>query len=108
MDGKVLAETDRATLLVETPLHVRYYIPRDDVDMDHLQPSALRTACAYKGTASYWSAQVDDRLLPNVAWTYEKPLHDAAPATRLIAFFTEHLDLMLDGVPKERPLTPWS
>jgi uncharacterized protein (DUF427 family) len=107
-DGRVLPETDRATLLFETPLPVRYYIPRDDVDMDLLQPSALRTVCAYKGIASYWSAQVDDRVLSNVAWTYVKSLHDAVPVRGLIAFFTEHLDLTLDGVHAERPLSPWS
>ncbi|HEX6249781.1 MAG TPA: DUF427 domain-containing protein [Nocardioidaceae bacterium] len=108
VDGRVVAETERATLLFETPLPVRYYIPRADVDMDLLRPSTLRTLCAYKGTASYWSVQVDDRLLPNLAWTYEKPLHDALPVTGLIAFFTERLDLMLDGVRAERPVTPWS
>jgi uncharacterized protein (DUF427 family) len=108
VDGRVLAETERATLLFETPLLVRYYIPRQDVDMDLLRPSSLRTVCAYKGAASYWSAQAGDRLLPDVAWSYEEPLHDAVPVKGLIAFFTERLDLTVDGVPAERPLTPWS
>lgn len=108
VDGQVLAETERATFLYETPLPVRYYIPREDVRMDLLQPSDLRTVCAYKGVATYWSAQLDGRSLPNVAWSYEDPLHDALPVKDFICFFTEQLDLVLDGVPVERPVTPWS
>ena len=108
VDGHVLAETDRATLLFETSLLVRYYIPREDVAMELLEPSTLHTVCAYKGRASYWSARVDDRTLPNVAWTYEQPLHDAVPVQDLVAFFTERVDLSVDGVDLSRPVTPWS
>jgi uncharacterized protein (DUF427 family) len=104
----VLAQTSRATLLFETPLPVRYYIPREDVRMELLTRSELETVCAYKGVASYWSAQVGDRLVADVAWSYERPLHDAQPVAGNIAFFTEHLDLEVDGVRLDRPLTPWS
>lgn len=108
IDGQVLAESSRATWLFETPLPVRYYLPREDVAMDLLEPSPLRTVCAYKGHASYWSARVGDRVLPDVAWTYEQPLHDAVPVQGLVAFFTERLDLAIDGVAVPRPQTPWS
>ena len=64
--------------------------------------------CAYKGVASYWSARVGDATLANIAWTYEEPLADAVPVRGLVAFFTERLDLSLDGVDIERPITPWS
>jgi len=58
LDGQVLADTTRATLLFETPLGMRYYLPREDVRMDLLGPSAQQSICAYKGVASYlvgWS-----------------------------------------------------
>lgn len=103
-----LADTTRATLLFETPLPMRFYIPREDVAMDLLEPSAMRTVCAYKGRASYWSAQVGGALLPDIAWSYEDPLHDAVPVRNLIAFFTERLDLTLDGQAQPRPRTPWA
>ena len=35
-DGVTLADTTRATLLFETPLPTRYYVPREDVAMDLL------------------------------------------------------------------------
>ena len=108
IEGQVLAESSRATWLFETPLPVRYYLPREDVAMDLLEPSPLHTVCAYKGRASYWSARVGDRVLPDLAWTYEQPLHDAVPVEGLVAFFTERLDLAVDGVALPRPQTPWS
>ena len=107
-DGVTLADTTRATLLFETPLPTRFYPPRDDVTMSLLEPSASRTVCAYTGRASYWHARVADALLPDIAWSYEQPLHDAVPVQNLVAFFTERLDLTIDGVPQPRPRTPWS
>jgi uncharacterized protein (DUF427 family) len=108
IDGEVLADTRRAVLLFETPLPARYYIPREDVRAELFEPSDLRTVCAYKGEASYLSARVGDRVLPDVAWTYQRPLNDAVPVKDMISFFTERLDLVIDGAAVERPVTPWS
>ncbi len=107
LDGHLLAESSRPVLLFETMLPVRYYLPRDDIRAQ-LTPSATRTHCAYKGQASYWSAAVGDRVVPDIAWTYQQPLHDAAQARGLIAFFNERLDVIVDGQRVERPITPWS
>jgi uncharacterized protein (DUF427 family) len=108
VNGVVLADSTRPTLLFETPLPTRFYLPRDDVSMDLLERTDTHTVCAYKGRASYWSARVGDTVLPDIAWSYEDPLHDATPVRDLIAFFTERLDLTLDGEPQARPRTPWS
>ena len=108
VDGVVVADSRRPTLLLETPLPVRYYLPREDVAMELLEPSDLRTVCAYKGQARYWDARIGDRVLPAVAWSYEEPLHDALPVRDQLAFFVERVDLTLDGRPVERPVTPWS
>ncbi len=107
-EGVVLADTTRATLLFETPLPTRYYIPREDVAMHLLERTDSQTVCAYKGRASYWSARVGEAVLPDIAWSYEDPLHDAAPVRDLVAFFTERLDLTVDGEEQARPRTPWS
>ena len=107
LDGHVLAQSSRPTLLFETMLPTRYYLPPGDVRAE-LTPSGTRTYCAYKGQASYWSAAAGDRVVPDIAWTYQQPRHDAARAGGLIAFFNERLDVIVDGEPLERPLTPWS
>ena len=107
-DGVVLAESTRPTVLFETPLPTRYYLPREDVRWDLLTPSRSHSVCAYKGVASYWTARLPGRDIPDIAWTYEKPLHDALNVSGMVAFFTERLDLVLDGTSIERPVTPWS
>jgi len=50
-----IADTHRPTLLFETRLPTRYYIPKLDVRMDLLSPNDSVTGCAYKGFAEYWS-----------------------------------------------------
>ena len=107
LDGEVLAESSRPMLLFETMLPVRYYLPREDVRAE-LAPSDTRTYCAYKGQASYWSARVGGRLVPDLVWTYREPLTDASRVGGLVAFFNERVDVVLDGQRSERPVTPWS
>jgi uncharacterized protein (DUF427 family) len=107
LDGHVLAESSRPALLFETMLPTRYYLPPDDIRSE-LTPSSTRTWCAYKGQASYWSGAAGDRVVPDIGWTYQQPLHDAAQVRGLIAFFNERLDVIADGERTERPITPWS
>ena len=107
LDGQVLAVSSRPVLLFETMLPTRYYLPRADVTAE-LVPSATRTWCAYKGQASYFSASVGGQLVPDIAWSYPDPQHDAARVRDLIAFFDERVDVILDGERRTRPITPWS
>jgi uncharacterized protein (DUF427 family) len=103
-DGVLLAESSAPTLLFETGLPTRYYLPRSDVAAD-LVPTGTTTECAYKGQASYFSVG----SLTDVAWTYEHPVWDCPGIQGLVAFFTERqVDVDLDDVRLERPITPWS
>jgi uncharacterized protein (DUF427 family) len=104
LDGMLLADTTKPLLLFETGLPVRYYLPREDVRMDLLTPSDTRSLCAYKGEASYLSAEGGD----DVAWTYPDPLPDNAEIRDTIAFFNENVDITVDGEPVGRPETQWS
>lgn len=107
-DGEVLAESHAPRLVFETNLPTRHYFPREDVRRELLRPSAHRTACAYKGRASYFSVAVGDRVVPDLAWTYEDPAPDMRELTGLVAFFDERVDVIVDGERRERPQTPWS
>jgi uncharacterized protein (DUF427 family) len=104
LDGELLADSHRPTVVFETGLPTRYYLPREDVATDRLRPSDTVTVCAYKGFASYWSVG-DER---DIVWTYAEPLPDAPPIAGLVCFFNEKVDLTVDGAPVERPTTQWS
>lgn len=104
VNGKVLAESRSTVIVFETGLPPRYYFPRIEVNFDHLMPSDTQTDCPYKGrTTAYWSADGRD-----VAWSYDFPTAALLPVAGLVAFFDERVDITLDGVPQERPVTPFS
>jgi uncharacterized protein (DUF427 family) len=108
LEGVLLADSREPWLLFEGGLPVtRYYLPAADARVE-LLPSKTRTRCAYKGEARYYSVPVGDRVVPDLVWSYERPLIDASQVAGLICFFTERADLILDGQPQPRPWTPWS
>ena len=82
--------------------------PGQDLRTELLIPSDRHTYCAYKGQASYWSVDLDGRVLKNLVWTYKQPLHDALPVRDLLAFYNERVDIIVDGVREERPVTIFS
>ena len=106
--GETLAESRSPRLVFETGLPTRYYLPREDVRMDLLEPSATRTLCAYKGEAHYYSGAVDGEVHEDIAWTYPDPLVDNFQLRDLICFFNERVDIHVDGERLERPTTQWS
>jgi uncharacterized protein (DUF427 family) len=48
------------------------------------------------------------RLHPDVVWSYPDPIPECPRIAGLICFYNEKVDLTVDGVPEERPQTPWS
>ena len=105
LDGTLLAESREPTLLFETGLPVRFYLPRGDLVLEP-SPSAKRTVCAYKGEASHWSFDLPGGT--DLAWSYEQPLVDAAQVEGLVAFYDEQVDVTVDGERRERPRTQWT
>ena len=107
LDGHLLAESSRPSLVFETGLPVRHYLPADDV-VTTLRPSATTTACAYKGVATYQDVVLPDRIERDLVWTYAAPLPDAAQLTDLVCFYGERVEVIVDGVRHGRPVTAWS
>jgi uncharacterized protein (DUF427 family) len=102
--GDRVASSVRPLLLFETHLPTRYYLPFADVRMDLLTASDTVTRCPYKGVARYWSHPE----LRDAAWSYPDPIPENPKIRDLIAFYNERVDIVLDGVPQERPVSPFS
>ncbi|HET6532070.1 MAG TPA: DUF427 domain-containing protein [Actinoplanes sp.] len=102
--GDRVANSIRPLLLFETSLPVRYYLPADDVRMDLLSASDTVSRCPWKGVARYWSHPD----VADVAWSYPDPIPENPKIKDLIAFYNERVDIVLDGVPQERPVSPFS
>jgi uncharacterized protein (DUF427 family) len=106
--GQVVADTRRPRLLFETSLPTRYYIPKQDVRLDLLEPSDTSTQCPYKGRAVYWSVRIGETLLKDLAWSYPFPIPECPKIENLLSFFNERVDISVDGELQPRPKTQWS
>ena len=76
--GGIVADTAHALLLQEGALPPVFYIPRGDVHMDRLAPSATISHCPFKGDACYFDLEAGGRAEANAAWSYESPFPAAA------------------------------
>ena len=101
VDGLTIAETTKPTLLFETGLPTRYYLPKTHVRMDLLTPTETATHCPYKGQAAYWSVRIGDELVPGVAWSYPTPLPESQKIAGLICFYPDKVDLYVDGIKQD-------
>jgi uncharacterized protein (DUF427 family) len=106
--GQVVADTRRPSVLFETGLPTRYYLPRADVRMDLLEPTDTETQCPYKGVANYYSVRSGDAAGRDIAWYYRHPISECGKIENLISFFDERVDLYVDGQLQARPRTRWS
>lgn len=108
VDGTVVADTRHAIALFETGLPTRWYLPKTDVRLDLLTPSATTSACPYKGVARYWSVTIDGVTHDDLVWGYDAPLAESAPIVGRVAFYDEKVDVTIDGVPQDRPITKFA
>jgi uncharacterized protein (DUF427 family) len=99
VDGVTVAESRAPRILFETGLPPRYYLPLPDVRMDLLRPSATQTSCPYKGTAGYWSLDVNGRVYEDLVWIYRTPLPESQKIAGLACFYNEKVDLYVDAAP---------
>ena len=105
---ETVARSIRPLLVFETSLPTRYYLPFSDVRAECLEPSELVTRCPYKGRARYWSVRAGGVVVPDAAWSYPDPVAEQPALRDLVCFYTERVDLVLDGVPQPRTVSPWS
>jgi len=107
--GETVAETRKPKLLFETGLPTRYYFPKEDVRMDLLESSNLKTRCPYKGVASYWSVKIGDQIRKNIIWGYPNPVVECPKIKDLLCFYNERVEaIYVDDELAPKPKTPWS
>lgn len=77
------------------------YFPWDDVLWDHLEMSAHRSQCYWKGTASYFDVVVGDDVNPDAAWWYPEPSEAASMVIDRVGFWR---GVRIEGGPPRSPL----
>jgi Domain of unknown function (DUF427) len=51
---------------------------------------------------------IGDQVTEDIAWSYPSPVPENPRIAGLICFRNERVDLTVDGLRLERPVTPWS
>ena len=81
-NGTVIAESDDIVVV-----EGNHYFPREAVKDDVLVESSHTSVCPWKGTASYYSLQVDGQTNRDAAWYYPEPKEAAAEIRDRVAFW---------------------
>ncbi len=90
--GVVIADTHAARRVLETSHPPVYYIPPEDVRMEHLEPASGTSYCEFKGQASYYTLRVDNAVAPEAAWYYPKPSPGFESIRGHVAFYPARVD----------------
>lgn len=96
LDGTVLVDTTDTVIVFETSLPARLYVDPARVRTDLLQRSETTSYCNYKGHATYWSALLDGRLVPDVAWSYPQTLPESAAITGFLSFDETRVEMIAE------------
>jgi uncharacterized protein (DUF427 family) len=92
LGGIVIADTTDALRVLETSHPPVYYLPRSAFRPGSLEPTAGRTTCEYKGTASYLSVLSPDRREEAAAWTYPAPRNGYQELAGRVAVYPGRMD----------------
>jgi uncharacterized protein (DUF427 family) len=91
-NGILIAETRRAKRVLETSHPPVYYIPPQDIRMEHLVRTQHATWCEWKGQAAYYTVVVGEKQAENAAWFYPEPTPPFAALKEYVAFYPQKMD----------------
>lgn len=81
-NGQVIAESDK-TVNIEG----NAYFPEDSIKKEFFKSSDTSTVCHWKGTASYYTIEVDGKENPDAAWYYPEVSELAKAIKGHVAFW---------------------
>lgn len=81
-NGQVIAESNDLVRL-----EGNYYFPANSLKQEFLKESSTQTVCPWKGTASYYSLDVNGATNADAVWYYPTPKDAAKEITDRVAFW---------------------
>jgi uncharacterized protein (DUF427 family) len=102
-NGVAIADTRKAKRVLETSHPPVYYIPPEDIVMDHLIDAPGSSLCEWKGQARYYSVVVADREAQRAAWYYPDPVGPYRALKDHVAFYAGPMDACYVGDERVEP-----
>ena len=81
-NGQVLAQSEN-TVIVDG----NHYFPPESINKEYFRASETTTHCGWKGTANYYTIEVDGQTNSDAAWYYADPLPKAEHFKGHVAFW---------------------
>ncbi len=81
-NGRVVAESDDIVTVEGNA-----YFPASALDRSVVKESALTSVCGWKGTAKYYSLEVDGKQNKDAVWFYPEPKKGAEQVAGRVAFW---------------------
>ena len=81
-NGAVVAESEDIVTVEGNP-----YFPAAALKQQYVRPSTHTTVCPWKGTASYYTLEVDGKTNADAVWFYPTPKEAAAEIAGRVAFW---------------------
>ena len=81
-NGSVLAEGDRCE-----KVEGNFYFPPDAIKSEYFKSSNTHTTCPWKGTASYYTIEVNGQENKDAAWYYPQTKDAAKNIEGYVAFW---------------------
>ena len=81
-NGVVIAESDKTVVL-----EGNHYFPPEAIHKEFFKPSGTTTVCGWKGTANYYTLEVNGKQNADAAWYYATPKDAAKQIAGYIAFW---------------------
>jgi uncharacterized protein (DUF427 family) len=91
--GRTIGDSKTALELREANYPPVVYVPRADMDMSALEPTARVTTCPYKGEANYYSITDGKARNDNAVWTYELPKAGVGEIGSHLAFYPDKVEI---------------
>jgi uncharacterized protein (DUF427 family) len=89
LDGVVIAESTDVIEVDEDESPKRFYFPRLALKSNLLRRTETTTECPFKGTAHYFSLNLDGKTFDDAVWTYEEPYDEHHDLKDRLAFYDD-------------------
>lgn len=93
----VIVDTHKSVRILETASPPVFYFSPSDVNFDYLKEVRGSSICEWKGSAKYWSLNIDGYTIDNVGWSYPEPYEEFESIKDYISFYPAKLDCYVEG-----------
>lgn len=102
-NGVTFVDTHRPKRVLETSHPPNYYIPLEDIKMEHLLLTPQSSFCEWKGRAGYYTVRVGDKEAQNAGWFYADPTPAFASIKDYVGFYVHVMDACYVNQEKVQP-----